>query len=239
MKQHRARERGGVDIKVVGIFLLSVLFLAAGSAAIWYYFQYTEAHTNVESKITEAEANAAREQKLSDEAEFAAREKEPLRTFASPDDYGRLTFDYPKTWSAYQDTDVSKGGGATYSAYLNPVYVPPVPTNALSDLIANTKVTPTSGVVYKFAVRLKIQQKLYDETLKEYEPLLKTGQITSSAYTNPNGIVGTRYDGRFNNDIRGTAIVIRMRDRTLTLRTDADVFKSDFEALAQTVKFNE
>ena len=30
-----------------------------------------------------------------------------------------------------------------------------------------------------------------------------------------------------------------MRDRTLTIRTDGDVFKADFEALLKTVKFNE
>ena len=30
-----------------------------------------------------------------------------------------------------------------------------------------------------------------------------------------------------------------MRDRTLTLRTDGDVFKEDFEAILKTVKFNE
>ncbi len=239
MKSYRALERGSVDIKVAGIVLLSVLFMAAGSLSIWLYFQYSDAKTNIESKETEARAAASKEQKTSDEAEFTAREKEPKRTFASPDDYGHLTFDYPKTWSAYQATDVSKGGGATYAAYLNPLVVAPVPANALADLVSNTKATPSQGIISKFSLRVKIQQKLYDDSLKEYDPLLKTGQITSSAFTNPSGIVGTRFDGRFNNDIRGIALVIKMRDRTLTLRTDADVFKDDFEALAQTVKFNQ
>lgn len=239
MKAFRATERGSIDIKVVGIVILSLLFMAAGSAGIWLYFQYVDVKTDVDSKVTEAKAQASREQQATDEAAFAAREKEPLRTFPGPDDYGHLTFDYPKTWSAYQDTDVSKGGGATYAAYLNPVYVSPVPANALNDLVANAKPTPTQGVVYKFALRVKIEQKLYDDSLKQYDPLLKTSQITSTPFTNPSGVVGTRYDGRFNNDIRGIAVVIKMRDRTLTLRTDADVFKDDFEALLKTVKFNE
>ena len=30
-----------------------------------------------------------------------------------------------------------------------------------------------------------------------------------------------------------------MRDRTLTVRTDADVFNNDYEALIKTIKFNE
>lgn len=239
MRSYRAFERGSVDIKVVGIVLLSVLFMGAGSVAIWLYFQYADVKASNSSIATEAKAAAKLEQKTSDEAEFLAREKEPKRTFASPDDYGHLTFDYPKTWSAYQATDVSKGGGATYAVYLNPITVSPVPSNAQDDLIANAKAAPSSGTVPKFALRVKIKQKLYDDTLKEYDSLLKTGQITSQAFTNPSGIVGTRFDGRFNNDIRGIALVIKMRDRTLTLRTDADVFKDDFEALAQTVKFNQ
>lgn len=239
MKSFRATERGGVDIKIVGIILLSLLFMAAGSAAIWLYFQYNEAKTNVDSKVTEAQALAAKQQKETDEAAFLAREKEPSRSFLGPDDYGHLTFDYPKTWSVYQATDISKGGGATYAAYLNPLTVAPVPSNALDDLVANSKATPTQGFVSKYAVRVKIKQKLYDDTLKEYDPLIKTGQITSQAFTNANGIVGTRFEGRFNNDIRGIALVIKMRDRTLTLRTDADVFKDDFEALAKTVNFNQ
>lgn len=239
MKTGWADERGGIDTKIASIVLLGVLFMVAGSLAIWLYFQYADAKNNVDSKVTEATAAATLKQKQADEAEFAAREKEPLRTFAGPDDYGHLTFNYPKTWSVYQGTDVSKGGGATYTAYLNPVAVDPVPQNATSDLIANTTPKPTDGYVPKFAVRLKIEQKLYDDSLKQYDPLLKTNQLTSSAFTNPNGIVGTRFEGRFNNDIRGVALVIKMRDRTLTIRTDADVFKPDFDALAQTINFNQ
>jgi len=239
MKSNRTLERGGVDMKIVGIVLLSLLFMAAGSLAIWLYFQYADAKTNVDSKVTEAVGAAVLETQKKDEAEFLAREKEPNRTFLGPDDYGRLTFDYPKTWSVYQATDVSKGGGATYAAYLHPVTVAPIPANAQDDLFASSKPTPTQGVVQKFALRLKIKQKLYEETLKEYDSLIKTGQITSSAFTNSNGVVGTRFEGRFNNDIRGSAIVVKISDKTLTMRTDADVFKDDFEAIAKTVNFNQ
>ena len=49
----------------------------------------------------------------------------------------------------------------------------------------------------------------------------------------------TKLEGNFNKDIIGTAVLIKMRDRTLTVRTDGDVFKADYEALLKTVKFNE
>lgn len=239
MESYRSSEHGGIDIKVVGIVLLSLFFMAAGSLAIWLYFQYNDAKTNVDSKVTEAVATAVRDTEAQDEEKFLAREKEPNRTFRGPDDYGRLTFDYPKTWSVYQATDVSKGGGATYAAYFNPLVVAPIPANAQDDLIASAKATPSAGIVSKYAVRLKIKQKLYDDTLKEYEPLIKTGQITSQAFTNGNGVVGTRFDGRFNNDIRGVAIVVKISDKTLTIRADADVFVEDFLKLANTINFNQ
>lgn len=239
MNTKRARERGIIDIKIFSIVLLSILFMTVGSLSIWLYFQYDDAKTDVDAKVTEAVGAAKLEEKKKNEEEFIAREKEPNRTFAGPDDYGHLTFDYPKTWNAYQDTDVSGGGGATYTAYLHSGIIPPVPVNAAEDLIANTKPTPSQKIVSKYALRVKIKQKLYDDTLKEYDPLLKTGQIKSQAFTNDNGVVGTRFEGRFNNDIRGIALVIRMRDRTLTMRTDADVFAEDFDKLAKTIKFNQ
>ena len=239
MTSYRLGERGGIDGKLVIIILLSLLFLGAGSLAIWLYVNYTDAKENVDSKVTAAAAEAKRTQADEDETKFSQREKEPMRQYVGPDDYGRLTFDYPKTWSAYQDSDVSGGNGATYAAYLNPIIVPPVAANALSDLVASKTETPSKNVVYKFALRIKIEQKSYEKSLVAYDPLLKTGQITSKAFTGADGVTGTRFDGRFNNDIRGSAVVIKMRDRTLTLRTDADVFKSDFDALIQTVKFNE
>lgn len=237
MTDHRYGERGSIDGKVIGLVVLLLLFLGAGSFGIWAFLKYIDTKQTVDSRVTAEVAEAKRTQSDSDEAKFTEREKQPLKTFAGPDDYGHLTFDYPKTWSVYQATNVDKSG-ATYSAYFNPAVVPPLPANALSDLVASNKEVASTQTVSKFAVRLKIESKLYDDSLKQYDPLLKTGQLKSAVFAN-GAITGTRFDGRFNDDIRGSAVVIKMRDRTLTLRTDADVFKADFDALIQTVKFNQ
>ena len=214
------QQTGVVAGSILIIAGLSLLSLALAAFGIWSYMQYSQQKTDVDGKITAAVAEAKKTQADSDEAKFAEREKQPLRQFVGPDDYGRLTFDYPKTWSAYQATDVSKGGGVTYRAYLNPVVVPPV-----SD-------------TQKFALRVTIEQVTYDQALKSYESLLKSGALQSSVFKNAN-LTGTRLDGNFSKDIRGSAIVVKMRDRTLTIRTDADVFKPDFEALIKTVNFNQ
>ena len=155
----------------------------------------------------------------SDEAKFIARDKEPNREFVGPDDYGRLTFNYPKTWSVYVSQDVTQGGG-TYQAYLNPVSVPVVSASQ------------------QFALRVTIEQKDYDTVISSYASLVKKGDLHSSVVS-VNGSNGTRLDGNFSKDIRGSAVIYKIRDKTLTIRTDADTFKPDFEALIATIKFNQ
>ena len=219
MNRHKL-ESGALSASIFAIIGLVLLVLLFGSFGIWSYVSYLNQKQNVDSKVSEAVAKAVLDQSNKDEATFAAREKEPMRQFVGPSDYGRLTFDYPKTWSAYQATDVSQGGGATYQAYLNPSLVPPV-----SD-------------TQKFALRVTIEQKTYDQSVASYDKLVKAGTLKSTVYSN-GGYTGTMLVGNFNKDIYGTAVLIKMRDRTLTLRTDGDVFQADFNALLQTVNFNQ
>jgi hypothetical protein len=217
---YRSHEQGGISGSIVAIVGLSLLVVVFGGFGVWSFMNYNEQKTNVDTKIADAAAAARLEQADKDEQDFAKREKQPLRQFVGPSDYGRLTFDYPKTWSAYQATDISEGGGVTYEAYLNPIQVPPV------------------GDKQKFALRITIEQKIYDKALDSYATLIKKGDLKSSVYND--GIhTGTKIEGNFNKDIYGTAVLIKMRDRTLTVRTDGDVFKADYEAILKTIKFNE
>lgn len=211
-------EHGGISGSLIAIIGLVILVLAAGSAAIWGYLNYTEQKTNVDGKINLAVAVAKKAQSDADETKFAEREKEPNRAFVGPDDYGRVTFMYPKTWSVYVAKDVNINSG-DYEAYLNPVTVPPVST------------------IQQFSLRVTIQTKDYDQVLQTYQPLVKKGDLRSSA-TSANGNNGTRLDGNFTKDIRGAAVIYKIRDKTLTVQTDADTFLPDFEAIIKTINFN-
>ena len=224
MNTRTSRMRGAINGPIIAITALTILVIGFGAFGIWSYIQYSTVSTDVEGQISDATAKAVKEQVDIDEKKFAEREKQPLRQFAGLDDYGRLTFDYPKTWSAYQATDVSKGGGATYEAYLNPLLVPPV--------------TPANKNSMKYALRVTIEQQLYDQVITTYSARIKKGDLQSSAWTNGE-YSGTMLIGNFTKDIRGRAVIMKMRDRTLTVRTDADVFKDDYEALIKTIKFNQ
>jgi len=220
MNSKRSLEKGAVRGSVIAISGLVVLVVVLGVFSVWAYLNYLNQKTDVDSKVSNASAKARLEQSDKDETDFAKREKEPMIQFNGPSDYGQLRFDYPKTWSAYQATDVSEGEGATYEAYLNPVLVPPV-----SD-------------TQKFALRITIEQTLYSKAVTDYDKLVKSGDLKSSVYSD--GVhTGTMLTGSFNKDIIGTAVLMKMRDRTLTIRTDGDTFKDDFTALLKSVNFNE
>lgn len=218
MTSKHTREAGAISGSLVAIVALIFLFIIAGSLAIWAYLQYNEARTNVDGKVDVAIAEAKKEQADADERKFSQREKEPNRQFVGPDDYGRVTFDYPKTWSVYEAKDVSKNGGV-YEAYLNPVKVPPV------------------SATQQFALRVIIEQEDYAEILKTYQSKIKDGKLRSSSFS-ANGNDGTRIDGSFTDEIRGSAVVFKIRDKTLTVRTDANTFKPDFDTLIKTLNFN-
>lgn len=240
MKRNYGDTRGQISPMLIWVALLGVTTVGFAGLSIWAYMNYSDQKQNVDSKVTAAEAEAVKTQASKDLADFIKAEKQPLIQFAGLDDYGRITFDYPKTWSAHQATDVSDGNGATYAVYLHPKLVPPTPSAPLADLSVVPKGGSTSTIdVPKFALRVVVEQKSFDDSLKAYDTMIKSGQLKSSAFTNDNKITGTRLDGNFNSNIRGSAVVIKMRDRTLTLRTDADVFKDDFEALIKTLNFNQ
>jgi hypothetical protein len=200
---------------------LIVLVIGAGSLAIWAVMSYQEQKTNVDGKISLAQTEAKKEQAEEDEKKFAEREKEPRRDFNAPDDYGRLSFTYPKTWSVYVDKNPSAEGkvGGDYLAYLNPITVPSV---GIRD--------------QQFALRVSILSKNYNEYLKSFDRLLEDGKLRSSSIS-INGENGVRLDGNFNDKIRGSAVIFRIRDKTAVVQTDADTFGHDFNDLIKTITF--
>lgn len=195
------------------------LFLVAAAFGVWAFMSYSEQKTDVDGRVKLAVADAVRTQSAEDEAKFQEEYKKPNLEFVGPAEYGRLSFSYPKTWSVYVENDGS--GRKDYKAYLHPVSVPPVSDN-------------TS----RYALRVEILNKDYDDVLKEYESLLKRGDLKSST-PEYNGNNSTRIDGLFRNDIRGSAVLMRVRDKTIRLSTDAETFNKDFKAVLDTVEFVE
>jgi hypothetical protein len=219
-RDHRL-ERGAVNGWILSTIILIVLTVGAGAAATWGIINYNEQKTDVDTKTQAAVSKAVKQQIDTDEANFLKRDKEPNREFVGPEDYGRLTFDYPKTWIVYVDKDVVNTGD-TFAAYLNPVSVPSV----------------SKAATQQYALRVTIASQDYDKVLATYDASVKKGDLHSSSVS-ANGASGTRLDGNFSKDIRGAAVIYKIRDKTITIRTDADTFLPDFNALIATIKFNQ
>lgn len=208
----------GVSLLLVMVIILAVTTVVFGGLSIWAYTQYQSKSTDVNGQIKVAVVEAEKAQQEVDEKKFSEREKEPNRDFVGPDDYGRVAFKYPKTWSAYIASDPTKGG--KYEAYLHPITVP--------------KISATE----QFALRVTIEDRDYDQVLESYKAKVNSGDLASSSTTSQ-GNIGTRFDGNFSTNIRGSAVVYKVRDKTLTLRTDANTFKPDFENIIKTVSFSQ
>jgi len=218
MTHQHSGERGSIAVSAIIAIILGVFAAAFAGLAIWAFLSYNEQKTDVDGRVKAAVADGQKAQADVDEKKFAEREKEPNRQFIGPEDYGRVAFYYPKTWSAYIAKDINQGN--TFEAYFNPVTV------------------PFPSATQQFALRVTIEPKDYDKEIASYEALIKKGDLRSSI-TSANGENGTRLDGSFSKTIRGALVIYKIRDKTVSIRTDADTFKSDFEKIIKTIEFNQ
>lgn len=221
MKKMTLKEQNGfISGAVVASIILSILCIVFGSVMIWALVQYNDQKNNVDSKLAQREQIARDAQKTEDQKNFDEKEKEPLKEFIGPNDLGRVTFKYPKTWSVYVADDGVKG--QAYEAYLHPEQVPSV-----------------SVSTNKFALRVSIIDQPYETVLKQYSGLVKQGQLRSSSIA-ASGFNGNRFDGNFTKDVEGSAVVFKIRDKTLVLKTDSPSFRPDFDdKIIKTLSFNQ
>lgn len=208
---------GAANGMLIGVIALVVAVVGMAGLSVYLYMQYDEQKTNVESKISLAVSESNKELETKLEADFQKRENARTLEFASPADLGRISFMYPRGWSVYVDNDGQRGGD--YKVFFHP------------------KIVPTVSNSERFALRLVIEDKAYDRIIDGYQNDVKRGDLKSSPIKF-NGHSGTRFDGAFSKDIRGSAIVFKVRDKTVTMRTDAETFLPEYENLIKTADFN-
>ena len=201
-----------ISIIVAAVFaILAIVFIGLFVSA---KSDYDDLEANVNLKIDEAVSEAKTEQALAD----AEEAKKDTRTFTGPTDYGQLSFDYPKSWSVYIESDASKGGD--FSAYLNPIEIEPV----------------SDSTVY--ALRVTIRDKDFETVVKEYQKYLEKGEISVET-TTVDGTTANRYTGNIpGTELNGVIVIFKIRDKTAVLRTDSTLLVNDFNTILSTVKFN-
>lgn len=215
--QRNLSESGSANPLLVSSILLGLLAAALAGFGVWSFTSYLDHKNNVDTKVAAAVTKAKAAQAVELEKDFVEREKQPYTKFNGPDDLGHVTFDYPKTWSVY----VAKNGSdGDFEAYLNPGTVPAVNTTQ------------------PYATRVIVDNKEYDDSLKSYESLVKSGKLRSSPVT-VNGFTGVRLDGAFSSQREGSSVIFKVRDKTLLVSTDASAFRADFDnVIVKSLDFN-
>lgn len=215
-KKEEKKDRSGL-IKTICLIFVSLIAVTFIGLFVFMYIQWNTASTDVNGQIEEAVAQAEYDLKSRLEAEFEEKEKYPFKTFTGPSDFGSLTFEYPKTWSVYVPDDASHA--QDFHAYFNPVQV-----NVVNDQTV-------------MALRVSILNSLTDEVKKRYEGRIEDGKLKVSQRVVNNANVDI-YTGELESELQGIFAVIKIRDKTAIIQTDAMIFEKDFYTLLDTVKFN-
>lgn len=199
---------------VIG-FLVVIMGVFMG-LFIWKNGEFSELEADFDLKIDKAVSDAKTEQALED----AEEAKKDTRQFTGPTDYGQLSFDYPKSWSVYIESDASKGGD--FVAYLNPIEIEPV---------SNTTV---------YALRVTIRDKDFESVVNEYQKHLEKGDLKMETIAiGDTGATANRYTGVIpGTELNGIIVIFKIRDKTAVLRTDSVTLENDFQTILDSVKFN-
>lgn len=215
MQQHN--QQGLIHPLLLSTIVLAVFVVGLGAFGIWSFLNYQDQKNNVDAKVTAAVADAKRQQSAEDEQLFAEREKEPTRQLVGPEDLGRVTLNYPKTWSVLITKD---GSNNQYEVYMNPGVV----------------LAPASKNIY--ALRVIVEGKSYESIVAEYQDLVKKGDLKATPIA-IEGKNGTRLDGNFSKDVQGSMVIFKVRDKTLRVFSESRTFQADFDnIILKSLKFN-
>ncbi len=200
-----SHESGEVNPLLVSNIVTGLLVIVMAGLCVWLYTGYNHYKNDADTTVADAVTKAKTSQQKEDEKLFLEREKVPTRAFEGPADLGSVKFQYPKTWSVY--TAKTNNG---LESYLHPLVVPTV--------------APTQA----FALRVVVEDRPYETVIKSYDTLVKKTDLRSNPVT-VQGFSGIRLDGKFSASRDGSAVIFKVRDKTLTLATDASAYKNDFD----------
>ena len=206
--------RSGKNLLVA--IVLVVLLIAALAFGGWSFSQMRHYKNDSDQMVATAVAKAKKDQQVQLQQQFAEQSKSPFKTFHGSSTFGSLTFSYPKTWSAYVDTN-------NQSEPINGYFQP--------DVVSGTQ----SHTAY--ALRLELVSTDYSQVMQQFSSYITRGTVTAKAYVPPkmqgaaNVVPGSLLSGQINNQDQtqnGQMLVIKVRDKTLEISTQANSFTADF-----------
>mgnify|MGYP000430349528 CR=1 FL=1 len=197
------------------IITLALLLVGTAVFAFSAYSSGQDYKNNSDKKAAEAVEAAKVEQEQELQAKFDEQYKKPNLTYRGPVSYGSVTFDYPKTWSAY----TTESEGELINGYFHPLIVPGTNTDTA------------------YAFRVELINTPYSQVVESYESEISSGNLKAKAYIPPkmekiaNVQLGLRYDGDLSDgqtEKNGSMVILQVRDKTLKVYTQSQSFIGDF-----------
>lgn len=203
------------DRGVINVFLFTTIFfvLVAIGVGYWGYTQMQQATAAQQSRSDYAKQvsdKAVAAQQSRDATDKAESLKRPFSTFATPGVFGSVTFQYPRTWSQF----VQSNSNGNFAAYFYPLSVPPISTNTA------------------YALRVVVTSQSYTQILQQNQGQVQEGKLTAATLNTGIGSTakGTLLQGQFSQTINGFEAIFPILNGNYTLEifTDDQSFADDF-----------
>lgn len=197
-------ERGSLNVLVIPL-IMSVIFLFASLGfGVWAFAERQDYKDNSDAKAESAVAVAVEKAKTDKDNEFLEQEKQPLKSFTGPAEFGSITMQYPKTWAAYVDRQQ-----------------------------ANLTVSMQPDVVYagqNQGLKVEVLSTAYAQSFAALDGFVRQGKASAAAYSFPQvpGVVGLRIDGEIGSNKRGAVVFMPLRDKTIKVSTESEDRLADF-----------
>lgn len=197
-----------IGFSVTLVFLIGFIIFSA-----WAYTGRQDYKNNADQKIAAAVEAAREEEAALKDAQFAEAVKYPFKEYDGPEPYGSVKVVYPKTWSAVvSETDNS----IPVEGIFHPNYIPGLDSGAA------------------FALRVRVIEKSYEDSLKSYDAAAKKGKVKAVPYSLPKvpTVSGTRLEGEIDKFSKnGSMVLLPLRDKTLEITTLSSDFVKDFDSI--------
>lgn len=205
-------QRGAINVLLLPLILVVIFFLGAAGFGYWAFAEREDYKNNSDQKVAVAVGAAEKRTQAADAKVFAEKEKQPLRTYVGPSQFGAITIQYPKTWSAYI-IEGNDSSNKPVETYFYPEFVPNISNNDQT-----------------YALRVELVSQSYDQVLNDFDNDAKSGKVTIAPYKLPKvpNIVGSRIEGQLTNNKQGTMVILPLRNMTLKIWVDASSFAPDF-----------
>lgn len=202
----RKDQTGALNVLLIPLILSVVLLLGSIGFGLWAFTEREDYKNNSDEKSEAAVAVAVQRTKSDKDNEFLQKEKEPLKNYIGPSQFGSINMQYPKTWSAYVSEQSDK-----LVVLMQP------------DVVPSQESTP-------YALKVEVLSTGYEQAITKLDNNIKQGKLRAAAFSLPKvpDVLGLRVDGQITQKKTGAAVYLPLRDRTIVISSEAPDKVPDF-----------